>query len=108
MSDRVTVNYTDSTSSDDTRDREKWRVDLTNNTATHDTGLLVQFIQTAEGAPPPSVGVRTFDGWTGEPVNFEDWQKRQGLPLADLARSLPRLMRLSGDAFFLARKTASE
>jgi len=119
MPERITVNYTDSTSSDDTRDREKWRVDLANNTATHESGLVMefeqrQFEQELDYIPPPPnakspenvplVGVRTFDGWTGKPVNFEDWQKRQGLPIADLARSLPRLMRLAGDAFVLARQ----
>lgn len=94
MSDRVTVNYTDSTSSDDARDREKWRVDLATNTATHDTGLILHFKpdETTPGA------------WDGLPTNFEDWQKRQGLTVTDLARSLPRLMRLAGDAFTLARQ----
>lgn len=98
MSDRVTVNYTDSTSSDDSRDRARWRVDLAENTATHDTGLVMHFKpdDTTPGA------------WDALPVNFEDWQKRQGLAFEDLARSLPRLMRLAGDAFVLARKNASK
>jgi hypothetical protein len=92
----ITVNYSDH--DDDRRDRERWRVNLKNNTATHDTGLAVRFEK-----DPTTPGA-----WDGKPTNFEDWQKRQGLPVADLARSLPRLMRLAADAFLLARKQERE
>lgn len=89
---RITINYSDH--DDDRRDRERWRVDLTNNTATHDTGLTMVFER-----DPAMPGV-----WNSKPTNLEDWQKRQGLPFEELARSLPRLMRLADDVFTLALK----
>lgn len=88
------ISVTSSDHDTDERDRERWRVNLTDNTATHDTGLVMLF----ERDP------NTPGAWNGNPTNLDDWQKRQGLPFADLAHCLPRLMRLSGDAFAAARK----
>lgn len=93
MNERISINYSDH--DDDTRDRARWRVDLATNTATHDTGLVMQFQR-----DPATPGA-----WDGKPTNFEEWLQRQSLPLEDIARSVPRLIRLAGDAFQLARKS---
>ena len=90
----ITVGESDHEPEDDRRDRARWKVNIKTNTATHDTGLIVHFQRDPE----------TPGAWDGKPTNLEDWQKRQGLPVADLARSAPRLMRLAADAFMEARR----
>ena len=72
---------------DDRRDRERWRVDLAHHTATHDTGLVVQF-------------QKTEDGWNGTAMNVDSWE--HSLPIDELVKAAPRLLRLAGEAFSLA------
>jgi hypothetical protein len=93
---KVSVSFSDHAHDDDRRDRERWRVDLATCTAVHDTGLVVRFKrdETTPGA------------WDGKATNLDSWQERQGVPIADLARSLPRLVRLAADAFRLALQSA--
>lgn len=67
--------------------QKNWQVDLSTSTATHDSGLVFQFQQSAPGV------------WDGEATNMEEWQSRQRMPIADLMKHAGRLAREAGDAF---------
>lgn len=66
-----------------------WRVDLSTCTATHDSGLVVRFKQTAPGV------------WDGEGEATPEWQEeaRKRMNPADMQRHLARLMREAGDIY---------
>lgn len=67
----------------------RWQVDLATCTATHDSGLVLRFVQSAPGV------------WDGEATNAEAWfsSMKDKMPPQDLASHATRLMREAGDAY---------
>lgn len=70
---------------------QRWKVDLSACTATHDSGLVVRFTQ-ADDDP---------HAWDGSSDNAEAWfAKLKGtMPPNDIANHAARLMREAGEAY---------
>lgn len=70
---------------------QRWKVDLSACTATHDSGLVVQFKQ-AEDDPR---------AWDGSAVNSEAWFAgiKDTMPPQDLSKHVARLMREAGEVY---------
>lgn len=69
--------------------QRRWVVDLAARTAIHDSGLIVAFSESRDGA---------IDG---EAVNGDAWiaDKWHSMPARDLERHAARLMREAGDVY---------
>lgn len=69
---------------------KRWLVDLADCTATHESGLVVQFKKAEESG-----------AWDGTPLNSEEWfeKTKNTMPPQDLIKRASRLMREAGEVY---------